>query len=240
MSRIQATLHLVRHGQASATSRDYDVLSPLGATQSRALGEHLAQSGRRFDAIYAGPLVRQRDTAQHLIAAARAAGADFPDAETLPGLDEIPFREIVRHCLERSPEEGRETAALLDGQAAHDPESKRRMARFFRKSILAWAAGGLGDAPVLPFLAFAERVHDTLAQLSARGGELLVLTSAGTIAVALRRAQAPGTTTPEETMMLALAIGNASLTILESDGDALRVVRSNELAHFDPALVTYL
>ena len=53
------TLYLVRHGQASFGSDDYDRLSPLGQRQSLRLGEHWRAHGLHFDAVYTGTLLRQ-------------------------------------------------------------------------------------------------------------------------------------------------------------------------------------
>src|SRR5690349_1561942 len=106
MNRIQGVPHLssnatpmqtllvVRHGQASAHARDYDVLSPLGEKQAHILGGHLARSGLALDAVVAGPRKRQRDTARILVEAGRAAGARWPTPVFDDDLDEIPLREI--------------------------------------------------------------------------------------------------------------------------------------------------
>ena len=50
------TLHLVRHGQASFGSDDYDRLSDLGVRQCRRLGEYWAARGQRFSAVLRGTL----------------------------------------------------------------------------------------------------------------------------------------------------------------------------------------
>jgi broad specificity phosphatase PhoE len=49
-----AELYLVRHGQASFGTDNYDELSPTGYTQSRWLGEHFAQSALEFDRVVIG------------------------------------------------------------------------------------------------------------------------------------------------------------------------------------------
>jgi broad specificity phosphatase PhoE len=59
-----ATIYLIRHGQASFGADDYDKLSSLGCRQASVLGEYLAACGIRFDAIYSGDLLRQRETAR--------------------------------------------------------------------------------------------------------------------------------------------------------------------------------
>jgi len=63
-----ATIYLIRHGQASFGADDYDKLSELGCRQAQVVGEYLRDSAIRFDAVYSGDLLRQRETAQLAIA----------------------------------------------------------------------------------------------------------------------------------------------------------------------------
>src|SRR5262245_14999842 len=57
-----STLTLVRHAQASLFAENYDVLSSLGETQARLLGEFSARRKVDFDEVYCGPRTRQRQT----------------------------------------------------------------------------------------------------------------------------------------------------------------------------------
>jgi broad specificity phosphatase PhoE len=59
-----ATIYLIRHGQASFGTEDYDRLSALGTRQAEVLGEYLRDHGIAFDAVYSGDLQRQRETAR--------------------------------------------------------------------------------------------------------------------------------------------------------------------------------
>ena len=61
---------LVRHGQASFGSADYDVLSPLGERQARCLGAALAKRGVRPASVVSGSIRRQLASAAALAAAA--------------------------------------------------------------------------------------------------------------------------------------------------------------------------
>src|SRR5690606_42045414 len=56
-------IYLVRHGQASFGSDDYDKLSPLGKEQGVVVGEELRRRGLEFAVVRSGSMVRQRDTA---------------------------------------------------------------------------------------------------------------------------------------------------------------------------------
>ena len=55
---------LVRHGQASAGTDNYDRLSDVGVQQSQRLGDHWKQQSFRIDAAFCGTLQRQRHTAE--------------------------------------------------------------------------------------------------------------------------------------------------------------------------------
>src|SRR5262245_44164274 len=57
------TIYLIRHGQASFGAADYDVLSAMGAQQSKVVGEELARRGVMADQVWSGTLSRQRATA---------------------------------------------------------------------------------------------------------------------------------------------------------------------------------
>ena len=85
-------LLLMRHGAVDyfdAQGRPYppdDVpLTPQGVTQARAIGEALATSGVTIDRALTSGLVRTRETAQHVLEAARLA----PPLEHWPDLQEI-------------------------------------------------------------------------------------------------------------------------------------------------------
>lgn len=59
-------LTVVRHGQASFFSKDYDQLSSLGKEQAELLGQFLGERDRRFDEVYLGPRKRHRETFESL------------------------------------------------------------------------------------------------------------------------------------------------------------------------------
>lgn len=61
-----ARLYLVRHGQASFGTHDYDRLSSVGAHQAQQAGRYLATVATNELRIVSGSLVRQRDTAAEI------------------------------------------------------------------------------------------------------------------------------------------------------------------------------
>ena len=66
----RARLVLVRHGQASALSGDYDQLSELGREQSKRLGPWLARWARDPAHVLVGPRRRHRETYEEALAQA--------------------------------------------------------------------------------------------------------------------------------------------------------------------------
>jgi len=90
-----ATLYLVRHGQASFASENYDRLSELGRQQSVWLGEYFAERGIVFSRAVCGTLERQRRTA-HAILETMGSGLT---AEEHPGWNEYSGEALYRAYL---------------------------------------------------------------------------------------------------------------------------------------------
>ena len=95
-----ALLFLVRHGQASFGTADYDRLSELGRQQSRWLGEYFGERAVRFKRVVAGTLRRQQDTASEILAGMQMANTAEVRAgapiETHAGLDEYNGEALYR------------------------------------------------------------------------------------------------------------------------------------------------
>ena len=88
-------LYVVRHGQASFLSDDYDQLSELGVRQAMALGERWLDMGVRPDRVLSGSLRRQRDTASAIARVFAERDVPWPDTHVHEGLNEYPAEEIV-------------------------------------------------------------------------------------------------------------------------------------------------
>jgi broad specificity phosphatase PhoE len=153
---------LVRHGESTWNAvrrfqggRDAP-LSPRGRLQARALAAEVASL--RFDALYASPLSRARDTAA-------PCGAAL-------GLEAVPVDDLREIGL--GDWEGRTLESVL----AQDGE---RYERWLREPLAHAPPGGE------PMTALAARVQDALARLAARhrGGRVLVVSHGGVIASAL-------------------------------------------------------
>ncbi len=94
MTRVGQVL-LVRHGQASATGEDYDVLSPLGWEQGRVLGAALAARGVTDPVLVRGDLRRHRESLEAMTGAAAWLGhaevdAGWDEFDHVPVLAQVP------------------------------------------------------------------------------------------------------------------------------------------------------
>lgn len=90
-----ATIYLIRHGQASFGAADYDKLSELGCRQAEVVGHYLRDIGVQLDAAYSGDLLRQRETAQLVLASQPNAVTHQIDAR----FNEVRNDEQVEHLV---------------------------------------------------------------------------------------------------------------------------------------------
>lgn len=154
---------LVRHGQANSAAdneADYDKLTDLGHTQAKWLGEWMAAHDGPFDAVYAGSLRRQRET---------AAGLGYPAPIIDARLNEITYYDLTAEMDVLHPEVPRT-----------GPED---FATHFPLTLTAWKEGRIKGNET--FDAFCRRVEDVLALAAQPGKRVLCVTSGGIIARAV-------------------------------------------------------
>lgn len=77
-------IYLVRHGQASAGTDNYDRLSTLGIKQSKLLGEFWYENAFEIDYAFSGSLERQQHTARYALDTLPSS----PDVKTIEALNE--------------------------------------------------------------------------------------------------------------------------------------------------------
>ncbi|MEK7919640.1 phosphoglycerate mutase family protein, partial [Burkholderia contaminans] len=86
-----AELFLVRHGQASFGTDDYDRLSAAGKQQGVWLGEYFAQQALTFDRVICGTLNRHAQTVDAIL---RGMGREGAPVDRHPGLNEYDFHGL--------------------------------------------------------------------------------------------------------------------------------------------------
>ncbi|MEE9322202.1 MAG: histidine phosphatase family protein [Granulosicoccus sp.] len=238
-----STIHLVRHGQASAGSDDYDRLSELGREQSRLLGDWWHRQGFEAELALNGSLSRQRDTASISLDAAKLT----PLRREHAGLNEYDHRAV--DCQHGG------------GLKSDDPESMTfedyvSIMQRWREASLDPAAGIAGgyesdsrtDIDVNNVLeswhSFAARGWQTVHDIHHEHDEashLVFFTSGGVIATLLSQVLKLDFA---HTIDIIWRIRNASITTLHYDGDKARMIDFNTIPHLqaehDSSLITLI
>ncbi|HEU4406071.1 MAG TPA: histidine phosphatase family protein [Polyangiaceae bacterium] len=237
------TMVLVRHGQASFFSEDYDRLSPLGEEQARRLGAYWAARGVAFDEAYAGPRVRQRRTAEIVGEEFARAGRPFPAVEVLEGFDEYDGDAVVRELgpLLSARDERARLLAEAFAEAKGDPERRRHFQRMFEAVTGEWRRGSLAAPGVESWRSFHDRVREALGRVRQGGGggggrRVAVFTSGGPVAIAAQIA----TRAPEDVALeLSFRVRNGSVTEIVFSPGRVTLDAFNATPHLDEALVTF-
>lgn len=178
-------IHLVRHGQASFGSGDYDKLSETGHLQARLAGEDMAARGIRPDVVIHGGMRRQRETAEALVVGAGwdCTGVDCP-VEIDERWAEYDADEVLTAARGAGVVTGQGTldsAGADEGSTGTSDEAKREFQRQLDAALGHWA--GL-DA----FSGYLARTDAALADAAAHSGTgrtTVVVSSAGTVSLAV-------------------------------------------------------
>ncbi|HEX3727381.1 MAG TPA: histidine phosphatase family protein [Pirellulales bacterium] len=237
-----STLALVRHGQASFFSDNYDQLSPLGERQAQLLGEYWVRRGVRFDEVFTGPRVRQMETAELAGAAFVKAGLPWPKAQVLPELDEHQVDRLIKLAMAEIASEHPHVEPLHAAyRAAESPRDVHRTFQLlFEQIVMLWVAEKVAHGEVEPWGAFRERVLRGLSHIAAgeaRGRRVAAFTSVGAVTVCLQAAlDCPNRTAFD----LGWRVRNASITDFLFSPGRLTLEGFNACPHLeDPALVTF-
>jgi broad specificity phosphatase PhoE len=172
-------IYLVRHGQASFGSANYDQLSELGMEQARLLGEWFANSRQSFSRIVTGDLKRHRQTAEACIAMLPKAQRVDTDWHTDPDFNEYNHHEVlVRHHPEfENPEEVKRFLAA-------SPNARHAFQEIFQLAMARWMNGQHDADYREPWPVFRHRCVSALQRLVDGAGKsqtIIVFTSGGTI-----------------------------------------------------------
>jgi broad specificity phosphatase PhoE len=158
------TVLLIRHGQGSYGTGDYDVLSDMGKRQAEVVAAALERRGVRPVRIVAGTLARQTDTAAPTVAATGVQPA------TDPRWNEYEMEDVVAH----------------HGEGDEMPAGSRELQPILDAALKRWIAAR-GDTPVArswsDFAGGAIAALDELTASLGRGETALAFTSGGILGV---------------------------------------------------------
>ncbi|MEE8603392.1 histidine phosphatase family protein [Euzebya tangerina] len=203
---------LLRHGQASFGSEDYDDLSPLGREQSAMAGAALLSRQLRDPVVTSGTLRRQVDTAA---IAADALG------RRVDGPPDPRWNEYTNVGT-----------AWQDGNHAGDaPTDVAAFQALLDAELTRWVAADEPDG----WRAFQDGAVAALRDLAeqlGRGRDAVVATSGGVIAAVLGHLLGLG---PDGVVALNRVTVNASLTTIVLGSRGISLLSFNDHAHFTGA-----
>lgn len=178
-----AEIYLVRHGQASFGTDNYDRLSKLGHRQAEVAGQYFHRLGVKFDAIYAGTLVRQNETAEGVRKVFSANGLPLPSVIQDVGFNEVENDLQIRALapiLAETDADIRENAA----NAFHDSKAMQKMIRSVYQHWVS-LGGDPGHESLESWTTYSARVQNGMKRvMTEQGGgkTTAVFSSGGTIA----------------------------------------------------------
>jgi broad specificity phosphatase PhoE len=212
------TILLVRHGQASFGTDDYDVLSPLGEQQAAQLGRALARQGIQPTVLVSGALRRQRTSAA--ILASQAGWA--LDASVDPGWNEF--------------DQGPLAVGIGGGQAA---PTREEFQAALETGMRAWPGAGDATGASESFTAFTTRTEAALRDIATGqppGTTTVVVSSGGVIGWLVTALLAGGI---EQWIRLNRVCVNTGVTKLVTGRRGISLISFNHHSHLTGPELTY-
>ncbi len=237
-------VYLIRHGQASFGSSNYDRLSDTGRLQAAHCGRYLAAKGLRIDHWFSGTLERQRDTVRLALDAmdSDSIESDTMDRDMVEVIEDAGFNEFdhqavmanILPVLSHEPE----ISAFINGEI----DRKRHFQKVFERVVETWVSQDQWEAMeswsdvVKRVSGAAERVIE----MAGSSKNIAVVTSGGPIAGMLASVLQ---LSPLAAIQLNWSIANTSITKIFYSGSRRSVGYFNHYAYLqqgaDRSLVTY-
>jgi len=217
-------LTLLRHGQASMGSDNYDQLSQLGKEQARKLGVYWATHGICFDQVIRGPLVRHQQTLAALIQGYACEGQSLPQAQMLEALTEHQAVEVMQRSINQEK---------WDEIGSDFSQKQTRRAYFeqFDQTMRQWVNQELVFDNLESWQQARIRVSESLKPYSAeqtKGQRVLMVTSGGFLAMAVGSIL---NLSDEKVYDLSTEIANTAYVELRFSRGRAFLVRFNYLPH---------
>jgi broad specificity phosphatase PhoE len=226
-----AAIYLIRHGQASWGSQDYDVLSEIGREQAKVLGRFLSRKSGAPPQVISGAMRRHLETAEHTL---RAMGDHRSQWSIDARWNEYDHRQLL---LRANPKY--QDLDELFGQLALSSDPRREFQVIFDRALLRWVSGDFDSEYNESWPQFQARIRAALEQAVSNEGTTLVFTSGGAIAAAISQLW----TLPDVSWLhVNRVIANAGLTKLIRGRSGLHLSTFNEHSHFEGdnhGLLTY-
>lgn len=226
-------IYLLRHGQASFGTNNYDQLSVVGHQQAGVLGLALKARGVQPDVVISGSMQRHRETAMGALA---EMGVDLP-LSTHEGVNEFDHENVIEVAQPRYADK---IAMMSEMAATGDP--RRAFQTFFRDAVSRWVEGNHDAEYKEPWSIFKLRcvkALDDLVKATPPKGNTLVFTSGGTISVVCAHLLG---LSDHQAFTINWTLANAGITKVLAGRDGLHLISVNEHAHLEgltPSMLTY-
>lgn len=238
-NKFMSTLYMIRHGQASFGTSDYDSLSDRGRHQASVLGAFFLRSGIRFDASWSGTLRRQQQTLGEVRDRFLDAGRDVPLPTETVALDEYDYEAVLRALVPLIEKE--DPAFIRDVRRMLS--DRRAFQKVFGRVMTRWASGHDSVDRLPSWSCFSARVNagiQDIIERSDRGNQVAVFTSGGPIAAAVGSVMGLAA---EKTVALSWQLVNASITRFKFSHRRISLATFNEFGHLerggDSGLITF-
>lgn len=220
-------ISLVRHGQASFGSKNYDKLSPIGIAQSQCLGDNFRHANRQVHALMSGNMQRQKDSLKHFLSHYDVTGDGFehanidnsqiknlanpsPNRPLLLGTDNR-FNEFNHQQVLFKAGLGFDDKASFNAFLANQPKPELILTEKFAQAMKRWQGGEFDSDYDESWQGFLQRTWGGFQQLIEQTNEhehAMVFTSGGVIASIMQHVMR---LTNEQAFELNWHIANASI-----------------------------
>jgi broad specificity phosphatase PhoE len=242
MLKWMSILTLVRHGQASYMSQDYDRLSPLGEEQCRHLGRFWARHEIVFQRVFLGPAQRHIRTMEIAAAELLSAGLPWPQPIVMPEFDEFDAYTVMKTMVPVLTERDDTVRHLWREfqSQQNSPEAGRLLQKLFEAVARHWSTGEFDIPEVESWTQFRARIGRAVARvqdLTPKSSNSVVFTSGGPIAATMAEAL---DLSPGKAIEFVWLSRNSSWSEFLYSGDRFSVSAFNSFPHLDSReLLTY-
>ena len=235
-------IFLIRHGQASYLSDDYDKLSDKGVLQSIALGRYFLDNNIQFSKIFIGKLNRHQQTFDGFANAFEAKSIALPKPIYLEELNEHQAPEALTLAYDDFINQYDE-AKMLVKEFNREPNLKRRNSiKIFELFMREYVSGRFPfeHESIQSWSNFRAQTKKGIANVLEnidKGETIGIFTSGGTKSSIIGDSLG---VTDEKISELNLAFRNASFSQLLFSENRLNVLSLNETPHLSEELITFV
>jgi len=224
-----STLFLIRHGQASFGSSNYDKLSETGSRQAFVLSEYLHNINIHFDRIYSGTMDRHKETAAEYISISKMKNVDIPEIQYDSRLNEYNAEEILKILIPLLISE----KPYLQEHLNRLLSDKKSFQLIFSEVMHMWCSGKYDMKGTTSWSEFTSGVYgfvDEMMEKYPKDRNIAAFTSGGPISAIIMKVLSLSIDT---SMLVRDRIINSSITRFKYTGNSIMLSSFNEYSHLE-------